>query len=97
MFVCALGDKTGTYKSSFILACGVTVFGVLLFPFPEHSVSAAARGEPVIRRTYDLWAGFGVALEPHNLMYCFLGVLVGNLVGVLPGMGPVATIRSCCR
>jgi len=40
----------------------------------------------------DLWFGFGVALEPHNLMYCFLGVLVGNLVGVLPGMGPVATI-----
>src|SRR5277367_4251434 len=33
-----------------------------------------------------------VALEPHNLMFCFLGVLVGNLVGVLPGMGPVATI-----
>src|SRR6201991_2986104 len=25
-------------------------------------------------------------------MYCFFGVLVGNLVGVLPGMGPVATI-----
>src|SRR5258708_22939829 len=24
-------------------------------------------------------------------MYCFLGVLVGNLVGLLPGMGPVAT------
>src|ERR1700744_3676750 len=40
----------------------------------------------------DLWYGFGVALEPHNLVYCFLGVLVGNLVGVLPGMGPVATI-----
>ena len=40
----------------------------------------------------DLWYGFGVALEPHNLLYCFLGVLVGNLVGVLPGMGPVATI-----
>jgi putative tricarboxylic transport membrane protein len=40
----------------------------------------------------DLWFGFGVALEPHNLMYCFLGVLVGNLVGVLPGMGPIATI-----
>ena len=40
VFVSALGDKTGTYKSSFILACGVTVFGVLLFhyllniPFP---------------------------------------------------------------
>ena len=40
----------------------------------------------------DLWYGFSVAFEPHNLMWCFLGVLVGNMVGVLPGMGPVATI-----
>ena len=40
----------------------------------------------------DLWHGFGVALEPHNLMWCFIGVLVGNMVGVLPGMGPLATI-----
>ncbi len=40
----------------------------------------------------DLWYGFGVALEPHNLMFCFIGVLVGNMVGVLPGMGPLATI-----
>src|SRR5512135_2892328 len=40
----------------------------------------------------DLWYGFGVAFEPHNLMWCFIGVLVGNMVGVLPGMGPVATI-----
>src|SRR6202790_1362216 len=60
---------------------------------PEHSVPARARGQPVISTAItDLWYGFGVALEPHNLMYCFLGVLVGNLVGVLPGMGPVATI-----
>jgi TctA family transporter len=40
----------------------------------------------------DLWTGFGVALEPHNLMWCILGVIVGNMVGVLPGMGPLATI-----
>ena len=33
VFVCALGDKTATYKSSFVLACGVTVFGVLLFHY----------------------------------------------------------------
>src|SRR5206468_9343695 len=33
-----------------------------------------------------------VAVEPQNLMYCFLGVLIGNMVGVLPGMGPLATI-----
>src|SRR6201985_421422 len=40
----------------------------------------------------DLLYGFGVAFEPQNIMWCFVGVLVGNLVGVLPGMGPVATI-----
>ena len=36
--------------------------------------------------------GFAVALEPQNLMFCFLGVLVGNVVGVLPGMGVLSTI-----
>jgi putative tricarboxylic transport membrane protein len=40
----------------------------------------------------DLWQGFGVALQPQNLMWCFAGVLIGNMVGVLPGMGPMATI-----
>ena len=36
--------------------------------------------------------GFGVALQPVNLLFCFLGVLIGTLVGVLPGLGPVAAI-----
>lgn len=36
--------------------------------------------------------GLGVALEPVNLLFCFIGVLVGTLVGVLPGLGPVAAI-----
>ncbi len=40
----------------------------------------------------DLWFGFGVALEPHNLMWSFFGVLVGNLIGVLPGMGALSAI-----
>src|SRR5215831_3962864 len=39
-----------------------------------------------------LWYGFGVALEPQNIMWCFVGVMLGNMVGVLPGMGPLATI-----
>ena len=34
--------------------------------------------------------GFGVA--PVNLLYAFVGVMVGTLIGVLPGIGPVATI-----
>ncbi len=29
---------------------------------------------------------------PMNLLYCFVGVVIGTLIGVLPGLGPVATI-----
>ncbi|MFM0742185.1 tripartite tricarboxylate transporter permease [Paraburkholderia xenovorans] len=39
-----------------------------------------------------LMQGFGVALQPHNLMWSFFGVLVGNLIGVLPGMGALSAI-----
>lgn len=39
-----------------------------------------------------LWTGFGIATEPRNLMWSFFGVLVGNLIGVLPGMGPLSAI-----
>jgi TctA family transporter len=39
-----------------------------------------------------LATGFGVALTPANLGFAFLGVLVGTLIGVLPGIGPIATI-----
>ena len=40
----------------------------------------------------DLWYGFSVALQPHNLMWSFFGVLIGNLIGVLPGMGALSAI-----
>jgi TctA family transporter len=40
----------------------------------------------------DLWYGFGVALTPHNFMWSVFGVLIGNLIGVLPGMGALTTI-----
>ena len=36
--------------------------------------------------------GFGVALTLSNLLYCFTGALLGTLIGVLPGLGPAATI-----
>src|ERR1700751_754202 len=36
--------------------------------------------------------GFGVALSWQNLLYCLVGVSVGTLIGVLPGIGPLATI-----
>lgn len=36
--------------------------------------------------------GFDVALQPINLWYTFLGVLIGTVVGILPGIGPSASI-----
>jgi TctA family transporter len=40
----------------------------------------------------NLYLGFSVALSAQNLMYCFIGVFLGTLIGVLPGIGPLATI-----
>jgi len=42
--------------------------------------------------TIDLWYGFSIALQPGNLIWAVVGVLIGNLVGVLPGMGALSTI-----
>jgi putative tricarboxylic transport membrane protein len=40
----------------------------------------------------NLLLGFSVALTPINLFWCFIGVVLGTVVGVLPGLGPAATI-----
>ena len=39
-----------------------------------------------------LMQGFAVALQPMNLLWCFLGVVLGTVIGVMPGLGPPATI-----
>jgi putative tricarboxylic transport membrane protein len=39
-----------------------------------------------------LQMAFSIALDPMNLLLCFVGVLCGTLVGVLPGLGPASTI-----
>ena len=36
--------------------------------------------------------GFQVTFEPVNLLFCAVGVLIGTMVGVLPGIGPVAAM-----
>jgi putative tricarboxylic transport membrane protein len=41
---------------------------------------------------HNLFYGFSVALQPGNLLFCFVGCLLGTLVGVLPGIGPVGAI-----
>lgn len=40
----------------------------------------------------NLMLGFESAVTLQNVFYCFAGVTVGTLIGVLPGMGPVATV-----
>src|ERR671919_2163371 len=44
----------------------------------------------------ELFGNLGLGLETaarwENLLYCFIGVLLGTAVGVLPGIGPTATI-----
>jgi putative tricarboxylic transport membrane protein len=36
--------------------------------------------------------GFAVALQWHNLIFAFVGVLIGTAVGVLPGIGPISGV-----
>src|SRR5688572_15755194 len=40
----------------------------------------------------NLVLGFSTALAVQNVLYCFVGVLLGTAVGVLPGIGPTATV-----
>lgn len=40
----------------------------------------------------QLKLGISVAVTPYNLLFCFVGVTFGTLVGVLPGLGPIASI-----
>ncbi|HYC43079.1 MAG TPA: tripartite tricarboxylate transporter permease [Noviherbaspirillum sp.] len=40
----------------------------------------------------NLALGFETALSLSNLLYCLIGVFLGTAIGVLPGLGPVATI-----
>src|SRR5581483_5828818 len=41
---------------------------------------------------HNLIIGFEVAVNPINVLYCFIGVILGTLIGVLPGIAPIATI-----
>ncbi|MBP2682546.1 MAG: hypothetical protein H6Q79_585, partial [Deltaproteobacteria bacterium] len=36
--------------------------------------------------------GFSIALTPANVLFAFLGAILGTAIGVLPGLGPAATI-----
>ena len=40
----------------------------------------------------NLWLGLSVAVSPINLWWCLVGCFLGTAIGVLPGLGPTATI-----
>jgi putative tricarboxylic transport membrane protein len=40
----------------------------------------------------NLALGFSVSLQPINLLLCFVGVVLGVIIGILPGLGSAATI-----
>src|SRR5688572_29563237 len=44
----------------------------------------------------DTWSllldGFAIALQPHLLVYSFVGAILGTIVGVLPGIGPAGAV-----
>src|SRR5574341_2000700 len=46
----------------------------------------------MVETLQNLYLGFSVALAPNVLLYAFVGCVVGTLVGVLPGIGPLAGI-----
>ena len=56
----------------------------------------AAAGGPTgnlkVGPLFDLAQGFATALTPANVAMCFAGVLLGQIIGVLPGIGPAAAI-----
>ncbi|MDP1991970.1 MAG: tripartite tricarboxylate transporter permease [Syntrophales bacterium] len=46
----------------------------------------------MIESMQHLISGFGIATTVTNLLYCLLGAVAGTLVGILPGLGPIAGI-----
>jgi putative tricarboxylic transport membrane protein len=40
----------------------------------------------------NLYLGFSTSLSPINIFYCAIGVTLGTIIGILPGLGPTATI-----
>jgi putative tricarboxylic transport membrane protein len=46
----------------------------------------------MVESIQHLFAGFGIAATATNLLYCLLGAVAGTLVGILPGLGPIAGI-----
>ena len=40
----------------------------------------------------NLLMGLTTALQPNNLLFCLIGVVIGTAIGVLPGIGPIPAV-----
>src|SRR6186713_1336549 len=40
----------------------------------------------------NLLMGLSTALQPNNLLFCLIGVVIGTAIGVLPGIGPIPAV-----
>src|SRR5262249_50935903 len=61
-----------------------------------RSGASGSAADPCLKETMEflshLAIGFTTAATWFNLVYCFIGVFLGTAIGVLPGLGPTATI-----
>src|SRR3954462_4139976 len=58
----------------------------------SHLFARARRAAALMDIAAGLLHGFAVALQPANVLWCFVGVFLGTIVGIMPGLGPPATI-----
>jgi len=91
VFISALGDRDNTVRSAFVLAVAMCIVAVVVFWWLLQVRLPLVVGDDRAIAARAV-AGFGVAVEPHNLLWVLFGVFVGNLIGVLPGMGPLSAI-----
>jgi putative tricarboxylic transport membrane protein len=60
--------------------------------FPGERWDFDSRGGIELETLQNVYYGFTVILTPINMLYCFVGVVMGTLIGVLPGIGPTTTL-----
>ncbi len=73
----------------------LTLFAYLLFGIALKAPleRGLLGGSEIMQQVFESLAlGFSVALQPDMLLYALIGCVVGTLVGMLPGIGPLAGI-----
>ena len=99
----ALASSRTSILAAVAIAAGLTVLCVLIFVValqlgcPCSVRGCRSRLGAQMELLDNLALGLGTALQPENVLYCLIGVVLGTAVGVLPGIGPTATSRCCCR